>query len=190
MLDLSDNLDPSCEYSFQTSVTGRSLPMTVAQFLSSSKAKEQLITVDSGVGPDSVRIWSKYDGWSAHAYHQLVSRFVRLIDSSAEVCAHFIDQAIDDSLSVTEAVSSFFAQTETPATFGLHAGGSTGYLDIDIEMSGVRARVVFSPNIKQGEIFNVYYGESSKGGAVWAGDLIKSLQVYFKAVASIEALGS
>lgn len=44
-----------------------------------------------------------------------------------------------------------------------------GYHDFDVTDAGSIHRVCVSNNIKHGDIFNIYYGESSKEGGVWLG---------------------
>ena len=165
MCVLSKDLNPAKEYSFQSSPSGRTLPMTVKQFLNCSHANEELITVYDGFGPDSNRVWSTYDGWTVQTYADLVRDFVEFIDSKQDVNSEFIDCAINDKLSVSEAVASWFDGTTLSVEIMHHSEGSSGLLDIDIEgISSVR-RVVLRMDIKKGDMFNIYYGESSKGVA-------------------------
>ena len=50
-----------------------------------------------------------------------------------------------------------------------------GYKDYDIINHPLFHRAKVVPGIKKGDIFNAYYGRSSKMGVVWQGGLIKSL---------------
>lgn len=179
MITITKDLNPSKEYSFQTSPSGRTLPMTVRQFLNCSHAKEELITVDNGFGADSKRIWSKYDEWDVQAYADLVCDFVAFIDKTQDVNHEFIDSAIGDELSVHEAVNSWFNGSELSVEIEHHAIGTTGFLDIDIEGISTVRRVVLGMNVKKNDMFNIYYGESTKGGGTWDTDLVTTLRSYF-----------
>ncbi|MEZ9701225.1 hypothetical protein AB4455_06135 [Vibrio sp. 10N.261.46.E12] len=44
-----------------------------------------------------------------------------------------------------------------------------GFYDFDVTDVGSIRRVTISDTIKPGEMFNVYYGESSKGSVIWKG---------------------
>lgn len=174
------DLDPTQEYSFQTSPSGRTLPMTVKQFLNCKHATEELISVDNGIGPDSKRIWSTYDGWNAQSYADLVNAFVGLIDKEQKVTPEFIDCAIDDGLTISDAVSSWFVGSELAVEIEYHANGTTGLVDIDIQGVKSLRRVVLRMDITKGDMFNIYYGESSKGGGTWCTDLRTTLENYFQ----------
>ncbi|MDU8351054.1 hypothetical protein RYA05_03990 [Pseudomonas syringae pv. actinidiae] len=50
-----------------------------------------------------------------------------------------------------------------------------GFHDYDVKDHPVLRRACVPVDIKKGQRFNVYFGESSKAGAVWAGNLEKSL---------------
>lgn len=183
MFELHKNLSPSKKYSFQTAVSGRTLPMSLKAFLSSAAAKERLITVDSWFGPDSVRIWSTYEGWDADCYGALIKDFVSLVDGQVKILPEFIAQAMAEDLSVCQAVDGFFSDTDSIVSCSLHTDGLTGFLDVSIERADAEfgvARAVFPANIAKGEQFNLYYGQSSKGGAVWIGDLKRSVKSYFQ----------
>ena len=53
-----------------------------------------------------------------------------------------------------------------------------GYDDYDISGMGDITRVALRPNIKRGDLFNVYYSKCSKGGAIWKGYMEKSLESF------------
>ncbi|WP_137887567.1 hypothetical protein [Pseudomonas sp. 2FE] len=55
---------------------------------------------------------------------------------------------------------------------------SNGYQDYDIQGHPCVRRACVPNNIRRGETFNVYHGESSKSGAVWDGDLASSLRKF------------
>lgn len=181
MFSLIKNLHPGKEYSFQTSPSGRSLPMKVKEFLASKYASEEVITVDDGIGPESKRIWSTYDGWNVEAFAQLVFMFVLFIDKQQKVNPEFIDCAIRDRLSVLDAVGTWFHGTEISVEIMHHLEGSSGLLDIDIAGIDSVRRVVLSMDITKGDMFNIYYGDSSKGGGTWNTDLVTTLRNYFQA---------
>lgn len=180
MFSLIKNLHPGKQYSFQTSPSGRSLPMTVKEFIASKYASEEVITVDDGIGSDSTRIWSTYDGWDVKAFGQLVCMFVLFIDKQQKVNSDFIDCAIGDGLNVLDAVGTWFQGTELSVEIMHHLDGSSGLLDIDIAGIDSVRRVVLSMDIKKGDMFNIYYGDSSKGGGSWNNDLVTTLRHYFK----------
>ncbi len=184
MITITKDLNPSKEYSFQTSPSGRTLPMTVKQFLNCSHAEEELITVDDGFGEDSKRVWSTYDGWDIQAFSDLVCGFVEFIDKSQEVNPEFIECAFEDELSVAEAVESWFSGSELAVEVMHHSEGTSGLLDIDIQGVDTVRRVVLRMDIKKRDMFNIYYGESSKGGGTWDTDLVTTLNNYFQSKAA------
>lgn len=152
--------------------------MTVKQFVRCRQAHEELITIDADIGPGSAKVWSTYDGWSASSFAKLVTGFVIIIDQSQEVNSEFIDSALQDELSVLEAVASWFGGTSVSISIVQHAEGESGLIDVSIEgLSSIR-RAVFDTAIQNGEHFNVYFGDSSKGGAIWHTDLLSSLRAY------------
>lgn len=55
------------------------------------------------------------------------------------------------------------------------ASDDNGQLDYDVIDHPVLRRAKVPKHIRIGEQFNVYHGESSKGGAVWRGSMEKSL---------------
>lgn len=184
MFLLTENLHPAQQYSFQTSPSGRSLPISVKQFLASKLAAEQLITVDDGIGADSTRIWSTYDGWNVNSFAKMVQSFVEFIDKKQKINPEFVDCVIRDRLTVLEAVSTWFLGTDISVLIVHHLEGSSGLLDIDIEGIHSVRRVVLPMDIKADDMFNVYYGESSKGGATWKTDLVTTLNNYFQHMAA------
>ncbi|MBE8233121.1 MAG: hypothetical protein HAW67_05240 [Endozoicomonadaceae bacterium] len=184
MITITKDLNPVKEYSFQTSPSGRTLPMTVKQFLNCSYAKEELITVDDGFGSDLKRIWSTYDGWDVQTYSELVCKFVGFIDKAQDVNPEFIDSAIGDGLSVSLAVNSWFEGSELSVEIEHHAAGTSGLLDIDIQGVDTVRRVVLGMDIKKRDMFNIYYGESTKGGGTWDKDLVTTLRNYFQSKAA------
>ena len=184
MITITKDLNPVKEYSFQTSPSGRTLPMTVKQFINCRHAKEELITVDDGFGPDSKRVWSTYIGWNTQAYSDLVCGFVAFIDKTQDVNSEFIDSAIEDELSVSEAVRSWFSGSDISVEIEHHLAGTSGLLDIDIQGIDTVRRVVLGMDIKKRDMFNIYYGESSKGGGAWDKDLVTTLKNYFQSEAA------
>lgn len=179
-MDIIKNLHPSKKYSFQTSPSGRTLPITVKQFLNCSHASEEIITVDDGFGCEAERVWSTYDGWNVGAYAKLVADFVAFIDKSQKVGSDFIDAAIHDELTVAEATQTWFEGSEISIyEIVHHANGTSGLIDIDIEGINTTRRVVLSMSIKKNDMFNIYYDESSKGGGTWDTDLVTTLNNYF-----------
>ena len=50
-----------------------------------------------------------------------------------------------------------------------------GYQDYDIKGNSVLRRACVPHDIKKGDTFNVYHGESSKAGVKWTGKLADSL---------------
>jgi hypothetical protein len=114
-------------------------------------------------------------------YSKHVSLLVALIDSSQTVNVEFIECAISDELSALEAASSWFEGTEFLVDFTMHLSGDSGLLDIEFKGIDDVKRVVLSQYIQKGDIFNIYYGDSSKGGGTWNTDLISTLNEYFNA---------
>jgi hypothetical protein len=52
-------------------------------------------------------VWSKVSGWEGEAYHDLVTKFVEIIDANAVIDSQFTDSAIDDGLNVIDAANSY-----------------------------------------------------------------------------------
>lgn len=69
--------------------------------------------------------------------------------------------------------------TNTAIVTSLHAS-SNGFHDYDVIGHTLLRRVAIPHGIKEGEMFNVYYGESSKAGAVWRGGIEKSLEAWLR----------
>lgn len=67
--------------------------------------------------------------------------------------------------------------SSTPIVTELHSS-SNGFHDYDVIGHPLLRRVAIPHGIKEGEQFNVYYGEASKGGAVWRGGIEKSLEAW------------
>lgn len=179
MITLDKDLNPSKLYSFQTELSSKTPPMRVKEFLDSSFAPEKLIAVNSVDSIASNTIWSIYDGWNACEFAALVSQFVSFIDSTQEINPEFIDNAILDELPVNEAVSSWFLGSDLSIEISHHLSGASGLIDIDFQGVGSTRRVVLSMDVKRGDMFNIYYGKSSKGGGVWEIDLKTSIANYF-----------
>lgn len=179
MLILNKELNPSANYCFQTSSSGRTEPMPVKQFLNSDLADEELVAVHSPLGGKSNVIWSTFNGWDAEAYKGILEGFISLIDVTQEVNPEFIDCALQDELSISEAVESWFNGSELAVEIEHHLEGSSGLIDVDIQGVGSVRRVVLSMDIAKGDMFNVYYGESAKGGGTWNTDLKTSLKEFF-----------
>jgi hypothetical protein len=182
MISIIKDLNPTKEYSFRTSPSGWTSPMTVKQLLMSSREQEIIIMISEGTGLGAKNVWSLCDGWYANLFSELVSGFVTLIDREQTVNPEFIDSALNDDLSVSAAVASWFEGSEISVEVEHHAQGHTGLMDIDIKGIGSSRRAVLNMNrMKKGEMFNVYYGESSKGGAFWDKDLVTTLKGFFGA---------
>jgi hypothetical protein len=179
MLILNKELNPSANYSFQTSPSGRTEPMPVKQFLRGDLINEELVAVHSSLDDKSSVIWTTYNGWDIEAYKGILEGFISFIDASQEVNPEFIDCALQDELSISEAVESWFNGTELAVDIEHHLRGTSGLIDVDIQGVGSVRRVVLSMDIAKGDMFNVYYGESAKGGGTWNTDLKTSLTEFF-----------
>lgn len=59
-----------------------------------------------------------------------------------------------------------------------------GFRDFDVIDHPVIRRATVASDIRKGDYFNVYHGESSKAGAKWFGNLEKSLAVWLTIQAS------
>jgi len=66
------------------------------------------------------------------------------------------------------------AKKGNPLTFKL-IDNRHGFSLYEILNHALFTHVKVVPNIKNGDVFNAYHGQSSKRGVVWKGDLIKSL---------------
>ncbi|MEI8659378.1 hypothetical protein [Vibrio sp. Hal054] len=183
MFMINRNLHPSVRYSFQTETSGSTKPMLVSEFLSLPQSKEKLIAVFDASKQVSTHVWSVLKGWNPNAYSDLVCKFVGFIDKQSRISENsgFIDAAIDDEITVMDAVYSWFCDEPVKVSqFSLYLDGTRELVDVDLEGLGSIRRVVLPMNIKRGDMFNVYYGESSKGGAFWEGDLITTLTTFLE----------
>lgn len=182
MLYVAKDLDPTASYIFQSNKFFSPEPMKVMEYFSRNPFIDKLQMVHVVTDQGRELVWSAKDGWSAQPFADLVCWYIRLIDASQEVNPEFIDQAIQDNLSVHQAVESWFDGTDISVAVEHHASGSSGMIDVDIEGVGSSRRAVFRADIGQGELFNFYYGSSSKGGATWSKDLKTSLHNYLNSI--------
>lgn len=179
MILLNKELNPSENYCFQTTDSGRTKPMLVKQFLGSELISEELVAVYSVLGDEISELWSTCNGWDVEAYKNTLESFIYFIDATQEVNSEFIDCAMQDELSITEAAKSWFDDSGLAVEIEHHAGGSSGLIDIDIQGVGSVRRVVLPMNITKGDMFNIYYGDSSKAGGTWNNDLKTTLTEFF-----------
>jgi hypothetical protein len=108
-------------------------------------------------------------------YTQLVTPLIHLIDSTQELNRGVIQYALDNGQSLFQFVNDWFQDDSVQVDVKTRLDGM---LDIDVKGVGTVRRVVIHPSIKDGDMFNVYYGESSKGAAVWDTDLVITLRAF------------
>ncbi|QIR16636.1 hypothetical protein [Shewanella aestuarii] len=113
-----------------------------------------------------------------NAYCENVQALINLMYANAEINDGFCKQAFIDDRTPYQAATDWF--TDEPISFAIeeHFSKMFNLLDIDIEGYQDIRRAVFSRNIKDGQMFNVYHGQSSKSGAIWKTDLITSLKIF------------
>jgi hypothetical protein len=61
-----------------------------------------------------------------------------------------------------------------------HVTSVHGYHDYDVIAHPILRRACVPLNIRKGQFFNVYHGESSKTGVKWLGGLEKSLAAWLQ----------
>ncbi|MBO1897768.1 hypothetical protein HNW13_018680 [Shewanella sp. BF02_Schw] len=109
-------------------------------------------------------------------YYDRVHNLITLFDSHAEVPPEYTDRALEDGLSVFDAVNDWFSDEVIKFELSHHLSDVNSRLvDIDVTGIGTIRRIVISMDIKQGDLFNVYYSESSKGGALFNTDIMTTL---------------
>jgi hypothetical protein len=136
--------------------------------------EEWLLSTMAQLGVDMVfsDVWTIENGWDIDAYASLIHYYAGLFDSSKEIYLEFIEQALDDELSIFDAVSSYFS--DEPVTVVVEQDDSAL---VQFYISGYKSvrRVSLSYPIADGEHYNCYYGQSGKCGLQFHGDIIQSL---------------
>lgn len=112
------------------------------------------------------------------AYAAEVQRIMALLDQRQQINPEFISTAYDDGLDVFQAISDWFSDEPIAFKPSLHISGQSRLLDVTVQGIGTIRRAVFSQDIEATDPFNTYYGDSSKGGAWWRGDLTLSLRSF------------
>jgi len=112
-------------------------------------------------------------------YATNVTKLINLLNHNVNVNPEFIDQAFEDGLTTVEAVTSWFSDEEIKFDVTHHLG-NTDFKLVDVYINGLGSikRVVFNTEITKGDLFNVYYCESSKGGAIFTKDIITTLKLF------------
>jgi hypothetical protein len=102
------SLDKSKEYVFETAALREHLPCKPECFLFSVQANQPVISISLVVDSKTRQVWSTKDGWDKSYYAELMSLFASMIDKSVTVNPEFITQALNDQLTVIQAVNSWF----------------------------------------------------------------------------------
>lgn len=183
MQQIISQLNQASEYIFHSVPGGESKSMKPTDFLKShdhdgEECKLTMVLQERKNGVESV--WSLSDGWALKPYKTLVERLIKLVHKEAEIPKEFIEFTHSSNLSPYDSASCYFADYSVNVEFMPHSEGSTGLLDFDISGIDSVRRVVFSSDIKKGDMFNIYFGESSKGGAFWNTDLLTTISDFFK----------
>tara|TARA_R110002033_G_scaffold135713_6_gene175454 strand:+ start:14701 stop:15087 length:387 start_codon:yes stop_codon:yes gene_type:complete len=109
-------------------------------------------------------------------YYDRVDKLITLFDSQAKVPPEYTERALEDGLTVFDAVDDWFSDELIKFELSHHLSDVNSRLvDIDVTGVGTIRRIVISMDIKQGDLFNVYYSESSKGGALFNTDIMTTL---------------
>lgn len=185
--EIVQSLLPNHLYDFHTAgglVTKSVLPYVYSEIFNSADPLEK-ITDDTGV-----TLWESNNGmgdWDVDHYSSIVFSIIDLIDKKFDAenktNEQFIPQAIDDCLTPLEAVNSWLldALPNTKIIVSRHIKDM-----LDIELTAVAGglsemrRVVIDQSPKKGDVFNVYYANSSKGGAVFDLDVLGSVADYLR----------
>ena len=194
--EIIQSLLPNRQYNFST-VSGASAksvyPHVYLEMFSDDDELRQITMVENA---QEIPIWysngiANWGSWNEDAYSKIVFEILDLLDKDLDAYnatgENFITQAIKDGLHPIEAVNSWLSDTYTGAkvTVSRHV---KDMLDIDFEVSGDKCehamcwRVVIDQNPKKGDIFNVYYGENSKGGASLDTCVLSSIRKYFREI--------
>lgn len=186
------NLIPNQLYSFYTAGGNISKSVTPHVYLEMLNTSDRLSKINIVLKDKETTVWQRNDGieeWDADFYSNVVFSVLDLIDKhfNAEDVTneHFIIQAIEDGLTPIEAVNSWLSNA-LPNTTIVVSRHIKDMLDIELtavagELSKMR-RVVIEQAPSKGDVFNVYYGESSKGGAVFDRDVLKSVGNYLSSI--------
>tara|TARA_Y100001973_G_C5183880_1_gene326611 strand:- start:615 stop:1451 length:837 start_codon:yes stop_codon:yes gene_type:complete len=197
--EIIQSLLPNIQYNFIT-VSGASAksvyPHVYLEMFSDDDELRQVTMVENS---QEFPIWysngiANWGSWNEDAYSKIVFEILDLLDKDLDAYnstgEDFITQAIKDGLHPIDAVNSWLsdAYTGTKVTVSRHI---KDMLDIDFEISDGELptvlRVVIDQNPKKGDVFNVYYGEGSKGGASFDTCVLTSVRNYFREIAKEKA---
>lgn len=184
------NLIPNQLYSFYTAGGNISKSVTPHVYLEMLNTSDRLRKINIVLKDKETTVWQRNGGveeWDTDFYSNVVFSILDLINKhfNAENVTNeqFITQAIEDGLTPIDAVNSWLSNT-LPNTKIVVSRHIKDMLDIELtavsgELSNMR-RVVIEQAPSNGDVFNVYYGETSKGGAVFDRDVFKSVTNYLR----------
>jgi hypothetical protein len=184
------SLLPGTQYNFHTKsgqVTNAVLPHVYLEMFKESDPLD-MITIDTGGEEKTAWLSNNTMGeWNEDIYANIVFSIIGLIDISfdAENATNdeFIPQAINDALTPIEAVNSWLSDAldGTKIIVSRHV---KDMLDIELTSTSgqlsVMRRVVIDQKPNKGDMFNVYYGDSSKGGAIFNRDILTSVTNFLR----------
>jgi len=110
---------------------------------------------------------------NSQATEESVLNVISLIDWDQDVTPDFLESAVADEVTTLQAVNDWF-KGEPVAVFVSTVGDQ--YVDFKFIGHDTVSRACVSPVIKKGDLFNVYYSESSKTGVEWNGDLFDAIK--------------
>lgn len=188
------SLLPNTQYTFSTisgAVTKFVYPHVYLEMFSDDDELRQVTMVEDS---QEIPVWdsngiANWGRWNEDVYSKIVFDILDLLDKDLDAYNatgdDFITQAVEDGLHPIDAVNSWLSDAYPGAkiTVSRHV---KDMLDIDFTFSGGELsplrRIVIDQSPRKGDIFNVYYAESSKGGATFDTDILTSVKSYFREI--------
>jgi hypothetical protein len=121
-------------------------------------------------------IWSLSEGWSENEYHQLVSRFVSIINESDGVHSEFTDLALEDGLSVMEAVNSW---RKGEGLFGVAIKNNLpNKLVVELDGHPRVSKLILSANVSNtNNACEIYFDKGDRANIPFVNSIINTLNV-------------
>lgn len=186
------SLLPNHQYNFHTKsgrVTNAVFPHVYLEMFDESEQLD-MITIDTDGKEKTAWLSDNVMGeWNEDIYANIVFNIIDLIDKNFDAENRtndaFIPQAINDALTPIEAVNSWLSDA-LPNTKIVVSRHVKDMLDIELTSAAghlsVMRRVVIDQQPNKGDVFNLYYGDSSKGGAVFDRDILNSVANYLREI--------
>lgn len=108
-------------------------------------------------------------------YSKEVFEYISIVDKEDfnEISSEYIDCAKDNELNSIQAANDWFAENQVRYKL---VNIRHGYKDYDVIGHKTLRRLKVPNNVKNGDIINMYYGESTKSGLKWENDIVTSMK--------------